>query len=251
MHNRNKKKSGAGPEGAPAWMVTYSDLVTLLLTFFVLLLSMANLDKLKFNAASESIKQAFGVLGEVEDASMSPPKFIQINPVYGNMVQRVYKHVQKDLARLQLNKDVQVVKKRGAVVLRVNDSVLFDFGSSMINPGAEPTLRKIAELLKSFPFLVRIEGHSDEDMVKSGGESVNWDMSIRRSVSVLKFYIANDLFPASRMSVAGYGSQRPLVPNNTKENRALNRRVEFVLESVNAYEDELPYLIDVRDQLPY
>jgi chemotaxis protein MotB len=232
-------------------MVTYSDLVTLLLTFFVLLLSMANLDKLKFNAASESIKQAFGVLGVVDDASMSPPKFIQINAVQGDMVQRVYKKLKKDIARLNLDENIKLVKKRGAVVLRVNDTVLFDFGSSRIKPGAKPTLRKIAELLKSFPFHVRIEGHSDKDMVKGDNELANWDMSVRRSVSVVKFYIANDLFPANRMSAAGYGSQRPLVPNDTKENRALNRRVEFVLESVNTYEDELPYLIDVRDHLPF
>ena len=72
-----------------------------------------------------------------------------------------------------------------------------------------------------------------------------------RSVSVLKYFQKNDLLPLNRMSAVGYGAEKPLVPNDSPENRAKNRRVEFVLESLGDYREELPYLIDANEQLPF
>ena len=72
-----------------------------------------------------------------------------------------------------------------------------------------------------------------------------------RASSVVKFFAAEKLFPLDRMAAVGYGSQRPIAPNDTPENRALNRRVEFILESMGGYTEKLPYLIDAREQLPF
>lgn len=245
-----KKKAKPCEVGAPAWMVTYSDLVTLLLTFFVLLLSMANLDQLKFNAASESIKQAFGVVGTVEDSPLSPPKLIQINPVQGDLIHQVYKRIEKEVTRLKLDKDIKLVKDRGAVVLRVNDSVLFDAGNADLKPAALSLLSKIADLVRPLPFHLRTEGHTD-DTPFGGGQLSNWDLSMIRAVNVVKYFAQNDLFPLDRISAAGYGSYKPVVPNDSPENRAMNRRVDFILESQGGYTEDLPYLIDVHDQFPF
>jgi chemotaxis protein MotB len=72
-----------------------------------------------------------------------------------------------------------------------------------------------------------------------------------RSIAVLRFFQENELLPLDRMSAVGYGDQHPIAPNDTPENRAKNRRVEFVLESIGDYREQLPYLIDANEQLPF
>jgi chemotaxis protein MotB len=243
----NKKKAKKSSEGAPAWMVTYSDLVTLLLTFFVLLLSMANTDPIKFLKVANSMRSAFGIIGNVDSVDIAP-KEINIAPLPDNdMAQRVYKRIQVQLNQLKLNKDITLVLDRGAVVLRVDNTLLFAPGRSDILPVALPMLRKIADLVRPLPFHLRTEGHTDS----VGDAEANWDLSMTRAVSVIKLFSKEKLLPLDRMAAVGYGSQRPIAPNDTPENRALNRRVEFILESMGSYTEQLPYLIDAREQLPF
>lgn len=244
MSGKKTKKAAAG---APAWMVTYSDLVTLLLTFFVLLLSMANMDPVKFLKVANSMRSAFGIIGNIESVDIAP-KIIYTAPVADkDMAQRVYKRLEMQINRLQLNKDITLVTDRGAVVLRVDNTLLFEPGRSVVKPEAYLILRKVAELVRPLPFHLRTEGHTDS----TGNENTNWDISMARAISVLKFFSTEKLFPLDRMSAAGYGSQHPIAPNDTPENQALNRRVEFILESTGSYTEELPYLIDAREQFPF
>lgn len=244
---RKEKKSAPG---APAWMVTFSDMVTLLLTFFVLLLSMANLDKIKFQNAASSIRGAFGVMSGSNPTSIAPPSVVEFAPIEDDYTARLYQKVQAIMARLKLDRDIELVKDRGAVVLRVKDSILFAAGSAALKPEAHQVLTKVAQMVRPLPLSLRIEGHSDDTPTGNDVFS-NWDLSIARSIAVLKFLGKENLLPLDRMSSVGYGAQKPLVPNTSAENRALNRRVEFVLESVGDYRDELPYLIDASDQLPF
>jgi chemotaxis protein MotB len=244
MNNKKTKKSA---EGAPAWMVTYSDLVTLLLTFFVLLLSMANMDPIKFLKVANSMRSAFGIIGKVETIDIAP-KVINIAPLPENdMAQRVYKRIQTQLNRLKLDRDITLVIDRGAVVLRVDNTLLFNPGRADIQPAAFPMLRHIADLVRPLPFHLRTEGHTDS----VGNEDANWDLSMDRATAVVKFLASEKLYPLDRMAAVGYGSQRPIAPNDTPENRALNRRVEFILESMGGYNEKLPYLIDAREQFPF
>jgi chemotaxis protein MotB len=151
------------------------------------------------------------------------------------------------LKELKLNKKVKLVKDRGAVVLRIDESILFSSGQKELSSEAYPVLRKVAELVRPLPLNLKVEGHTDD----RGNELANWDLSVSRSVSVLRFLASNQLVPLSRMSATGYGSQKPLFPNNSDRERALNRRVEFVLESQGDPNQELPYLIDAREQTPF
>jgi len=244
------RKPKSKPAGAPEWMVTYSDLVTLLLTFFVLLLSMASMDRIKFSAASSSLKGAFGIMGGKQQKEIAAPAIVDFAPVDDDMYQRVYKRVLNQLNRLRLDKTITLVQDRGAIVLRINDAILFDSGQTEVKPEAYPVLRKVAELVRPLPMNLKIEGHTDDVAVASGDRS-NWDISVMRAVSVLKFMQQEKLFPLDRMSAVGYGDQKPLASNDTPENRAMNRRVEFVLESMGTHQEQLPYLIDAKDQMPF
>ncbi|MBN2644254.1 MAG: flagellar motor protein MotB [Desulfuromonadaceae bacterium] len=247
MPKKKSKKSGGG---APEWMVTYSDMVTLLLTFFVLLLSMANMDQVKFNQAASSLRGAFGVFGGKDQKEISPPSLVEIAPIHDDLVQRLYTRIQSQMNRLRLDPSVKLVKDRGAVILRIDDAILFGAGQWELKPESHPVLRKVASLIQPLPLQARIEGHTD-DVPFSREDMSNWDLSVNRAISVLKFFQRNDLLPLDRMSAVGYGSQHPLVPNDTPENRSKNRRVEFVLESLGDYRQELPYLIDANEQQPF
>jgi chemotaxis protein MotB len=247
---KKKKKQDGGGGGAPAWMVTYSDMVTLLLTFFVLLLSMARLDKVLFRDAAGSLRGAFGVMNSTQNNEVAVPKIIEFSPIDDDYVARVYKRVQTHIKRLKLDRDIELVKDRGAVILRVKDSILFDSGSVVVKSDAHPVLQKISQLVKPLPFGLRIEGHTD-NVPPTGGNLTNWDISMMRAVNVLKFFVQEDIFPLHRMSAVGYGAQKPVVQNDSPEQRNLNRRVEFVMESLNEYRSELPYLIDANEQAPF
>ncbi len=133
------------------------------------------------------------------------------------------------------------------MVLRIDESILFVSGQKELNQEAYPILRKVAELVRPLPLNLKVEGHTDD----RGDELANWDLSVGRAVSVLRFLAGNQLVPLTRMAATGYGSQKPLFPNNSDRERALNRRVDFVLESQGDPNQQLPYLIDARDQAPF
>lgn len=244
------KKPKEEPAGAPAWMVTFSDMTTLLLTFFVLLLSMSKTDQIKFQAAAGSLRGAFGVLSSADKTEIAPPQVVNSVPIYDDFVSRVYKRLLSHINRLRIDKDIELVKDRGAVVLRINSAILFDVGETTLKPQAGPLLHKVAELVRPLPMNLRIEGHTDNQPTRNPQLS-NWDISVARAVSVLKYLGREKLLPLDRMAAVGYGDTRPLVANDTPEHRALNRRVEFVLENMGNQQQSLPYLIDAREQLPF
>jgi len=241
------KKEKKAPAGAPMWMVTFSDMVTLLLTFFVLLMSMASMDQVKFSKASSSLAGAFGVLASSNSTTASIPRVVTYAPVDDDLTSRVYRRLRSKVHDLKLNKEITLVKDRGAVILRIEEAVLFKSGERSLNPAAQPILQKVAELVRPLPFTMKIEGHTDDQ----GDELANWDLSVARAVSVLRYLASKQLLPLNRLAATGYGSQKPLFPNNSEAERALNRRVEFVLESQGGPNDELPYLIDATEQAPF
>ena len=230
-----KERKVDAPAGAPAWMVTYSDLVTLLLTFFVLLLSMASMDPVRFTEASSSLKDAFGMHKEpahVEFAIpvLPSPPITQFSPVQIQTTEKVYEKVKSQIDSLRLNDDIGLLKKDDeSIILRINESVLFGPGQSEIVPKSFPILRNVADIIRPLPMNVRIEGHTDDIPVQDS-QYGNWDLSVARSVSVLRYFTHSDLLPLDRMSAVGYGKDRPVVANIDKTTRAQNRRVDFVLK---------------------
>ncbi len=229
-----EKKLKCPPAGAPAWMVTYSDLVTLLLTFFVLLLSMASMDPVKFTKASSSIKDAFGVHAspshiEFAIPILPSPPITTFSPIQEQTSKKLYEKIKAQIESLRLKEDVAVLKRDdGSIVLRVKESILFKPGQAKISLTSYPALRTIADIINPLPMSLRIEGHTDDARI-AGNSFANWDLSVDRSVSVLRFFSQSDLLPLDRMSSVGYGKDRPLVPNKDEAGRALNRRVDFVL----------------------
>lgn len=224
--------------GAPAWMVTFSDLVTLLLTFFVLLLSMANMEQVKFAEASASIRSAFGGRSLPAPSQFSipiipSPPVSRFTPIQNEMAAKIYKRIQSQLKSDNIPEDVELIKKEDdTIILRVNETVLFQKGSATVSPNAYPILRSLADIIRPLPMRLRIEGHTDTTPITKRKIS-NWNLSVDRAVAVMRFFKKSDLLPLDRMAAIGYGPERPVVPNTTPENMAQNRRVDFVLRTNN------------------
>jgi len=225
-------------EGAPAWLATFSDLATLLLTFFVLLLSFAQLDVAQFQDALGSIRDAFGVQhmtrGRFEALSSTPVSLSDM-PNSGNaaMTQgetQALEDVKQMVHEQGLDEDVDVVLSDRGVVIRIRDTVLFPSGTDALMPEARPVLSKVGELAQVFTRGVIIEGHTDDRPIHTARFPSNWELSGARASQVLRFVVQESHVDRSRVSIAGYADTHPLVHNDSDAHRARNRRVEFVFE---------------------
>lgn len=219
------KKCPECPKGAPMWMTTFSDMTTLLLTFFVLLLSMANFDKVK-------MEQSFGILagssGIMTNPSVSP--LSQMNIVAKRSIkdtvskteEQIESQVKSMMHGQNMDNMISVVKTDKGLSVRILDSALFRSGSAELLPQAGPILDRIINIVKDSSYYINIEGHTDD----TGSPDLNWKLSTERSLSVIDYFVKADFNPV-RLSASGYGQYHPILPNITDRNRSMNRRVEI------------------------
>lgn len=232
-------------EGAPAWLATMGDLMSLLLVFFVLMLSFANTDKQLFLEAMGSIQNALGVNedtpGHFERKSTSMIEWSEKNSTpfleiverdaasaAPTMDQKIMQQVQQSIAENNLSRIVEAESSERGVIVRVKGGALFKPGSDKLLPVSFVFLDEVIRITEEFPYELSIEGHTDDSPISTPRFPTNWHLATARSIAVLRYMIdAGDVDP-SRIAAAGYGSTRPLVPNESDESRAANRRVEFV-----------------------
>lgn len=224
-----------GEEGAPAWMATFSDMATLLLTFFILLLSFANMDVVQFREMMGSIREAFGVQHEnpgsfqarattivhiAEGGSPMNPSVLQHSPIVQQLLRRLREQGLDSVVDVQMN--------RRGVSLRIRDGVLFQSGSDQLLPGGVPLLDGLADIAADMEQDLAIEGHTDDRPISNSRFPSNWELSAGRATAVLRHLTENNGIDRERMSIAGYADTRPVADNGTPEGRARNRRVEFI-----------------------
>ncbi len=238
--SRRKRKVDEVNEGAPAWMTTYGDMVTLLLCFFVLLFSFSEIDAQKFQAIVQSFQGSLGVL----DSGKTIESEDYISGSFDNeLVARQLKEMEdfKDLeGRLKhyleeknLDADVLVNLETRGLVLRFQDNILFHSGMANIREEFKEILLAISDFLMEPEFEsknVRIEGHTDTVPVDpSGPYETNWELSVARASNVVRFLIEEAQLDPVRFSASGYGKYQPVAPNDTRENKSKNRRVDIVI----------------------
>ncbi len=220
------------PKGAPKWMTTFSDLVTLLLTFFVLLLSMANFDKVKIYQFLGVMAGGVGILEfqtPINLAEINTVTRIATKEAVEDSVKRVQEVLEDTVRSQNLEKMISIIKTDKGISIRIMDAVFFTTNSARLLESAKPILDKIIMIVEETPYSLNIEGHTDDTPV--GRDSFfNWELASDRAVSVVR-YFSEEGFDPRRLSSSGYGEYHPLVPNITSENRARNRRVEINLIS--------------------
>ncbi len=237
--NKNLESPEETPEGAPEWMVTYGDMVTLLLCFFVLLFSMSSVEKDKFEAIAQSLKSAIGnenvpmagtTVGLKMDESKEKPKQNAVDEL-GGMVQKEAQKIDSEVKEFifanKLGGQVKTKVDEKGYVITISDIILFNPGKAVIEDSATDLLKKINDLLQKFPYNVRVEGHTDNTPIKNAIYPSNWELSTGRACEVVRFFIEHGI-PPQRLSAEGFAEYRPVTNNDSPESRASNRRVEII-----------------------
>jgi len=218
--------------GAPEWMATYSDMMTLLLCFFVLLFSFATLDVQKFKAIAQSMNGSLGVLDSGMTLSMEPlvNSFPADSPTEEvEEFQKLYEEMNEYVEENNLESRITLRLDERGLLVRFMDNVLFDSGKADLTPGAKEIINKVAEIIKKNDKNVRIEGHTDNVPINTYRFPSNWELSTTRAVNVVKYLIEENGMEPYRLSASGYSDQHPVDDNNNAAGRQKNRRVDMVI----------------------
>ncbi|MCJ7615180.1 MAG: flagellar motor protein MotB [Desulfobacterales bacterium] len=226
----NEEKKGAG------WLTTFNDLITLLMVFFVLLFTMSTIDVKKLKEVQYGLQSAIGVLKEGQRVSVEviePPIPPDVESVTTpeEIEEEVPDEIRDFVKAFDSEPEITATYTKKGVLITLSDTVLFQFGMADINPESFPVLDKIAAIISKTSESVRVEGHTDNvPVVHSKRFPSNWELSIKRAINVVKYFVEIGKIPPQRLSAVGYGESKPLFPNDTTEHRAGNRRVEMLLE---------------------
>jgi chemotaxis protein MotB len=229
--------SGHDSGGSLRWLLTYADMITLLMAFFIMMYSMSVINISKFHNVAIAIRSGFGgVMPGQSRSILSTDGQISFkpSPLAGDttgVAWQVVKPLQAYINQTpSAKKTVRVyVDRRGLVVSLRSDKVLFDPGRAEIKAQAYPIMTRIAGVIRSVANEVRVEGHTCNLPTKSVLFASNWELSTTRATNVVRYMIDKQGIPAARLSAAGYADTRPLGPNDTEEHRRRNRRVDFVI----------------------
>lgn len=232
-------------ENLERWLLTYADLITLLLAFFVVMYSMSQLDAKKFGKMAEALN---GVLKGGDNLVQTATK----NQKTGHgvlklgdlaMIQQALDEKFGELRRTQApmtdesttappvpqQTEIQTEITERGLVVHILESALFRVGSADLEPRAVEILQTVGSNLKELPNHVRIEGHTDDRPISTARFPSNWELSSARATSVVRFFIDQAGISPDRISALGYGEFRPMIPNTSIENRSKNRRVDIVI----------------------
>ncbi|MES9871069.1 MAG: type VI secretion system protein TssL, long form [Sedimenticola sp.] len=264
------------PEGLPAWLATFADLMSLLMCFFVLLLSFATIDAVRFKKMAESMKDAFGVQREIPAAEIvmgtsvikqefSPSTIPEPSPIdevrqqttdvekqhldmkeaMEAAAEQIQQEVEQQAAELQeaLKEEIEenlvsVETEEARVIIRIQEKGSFPSGTDRLNPGFYDVMDRISEAVVNSPGRVVVAGHTDNIPIRTERFRSNWELSSARAVTVLQALLQNPNVDAGRLVVEGHADSKPLESNDSAEGRAKNRRVELVIERADDIEQE-------------
>ncbi|QTP55329.1 OmpA family protein [Billgrantia sulfidoxydans] len=199
------------------WLVSYLDVLTLLITLFVLLLSLAGNGQ-----AIEGSRQ-----GGETSARVTPQAEAAARMVAGTGLKPRHDGLEPRFPGLEIE-GVSVTEGQQGITLRIDDNLLFDSGQAVLTGQGREVLSRLRDILVSFEGEISVEGHTDSIPIASSRFPSNWELSSGRAIAVLR-YLADQGLPAERLRAVGYAETRPLVSNATPEGRAANRRVELLL----------------------
>lgn len=220
--------------GMMRWLLTYSDLITLLMVFFVVMYAISSVDNKKYNALRTSLQTALRTTGA--GASLVMP-YAGTNPidlpgVVGTQEKenaQFARIIQEVQGRVQNPQTLAFIVDERGLTIRFLDNVLFDLGKAELRPDARQLLGPVAQALAEVDNYVRVEGYTDDLPINTVQYPSNWELSAARAINVTRYLIQQYGLDPKRFSSLGYGEYRPLYPNTSEENRQKNRRVDIVI----------------------
>ena len=218
-------------KGAPGWMVTFGDMMALLLTFFVLLLSMSQFERVKFEKAVGSLKDTFGVQRVQQiNAWPSGNTMVAIEFQQEIVLVRIKEKLELHLSSMIDNGEAELAETDEGFLIRINVSALFEPGTLKLHNDVKPQLQQIANLLAEMPNLVRVVGHTSNQPPPEDSVFLdNWTLSSAYAAAAVNFFSQEGGVDAQRLQARGMGQYSPLEDNETKEGRARNERLEILI----------------------
>lgn len=234
MRRKPREETNSGG----AWLTTYADMVTLLLAFFVLLFAFSAVDEGRFSAIISAFQGYFGILDRgtlsVEDPVVLP---FDSSEMARQQLQTLYEELTVLIESEGIGGIELQMEERGLIV-RFAEQVFFDLGEATLKPEAQKIITSVSEILRGLPNPLRVEGHTDNWPIRTARFPSNWELSVHRATNVVRYLIAEEGFDPQKLSAVGYSEYRPIRPNDTAENRALNRRVDIVILSIDLWDYE-------------
>lgn len=237
-----KRKHDEAHENEERWLVTYADMITLLMVFFIVMFSMANTDLKKFETVAEALGNAFNVLGTspgqsiIGDNRSAGSSRNGATPFsFGALParQRDFVQVSTELAgaaqQLGLDSAIDVRMNMEGIIISLSDAMVFEPGSAELRPEALPVLDTVGNILKSTNNEVRVEGNTDDIPTNSPLYPTNWELSVARAVSIVRYLTEEVGIDPQRLSAAGNAEFNPMVPNDSRANRKINRRADIIM----------------------
>ena len=268
-----KKRQEEPPKGSPAWMATFSDLMNLLLCFFVLLFSMSTVDAQKFELIASSFSQSFSIftagataigdgvlisngvsqLNELDDYINSMGKSAEASSKDTDDLQEMTERldaeklkkseelaekIEEAMEEQSLSREVDMEVTSQYVQLSLKGALLFDSGSSQLRPESLPIMDKVGLILERYAAgTIEIEGHTDNVPMSSRRYENNNELSAARALSVFDYMMETTNLDPARIKTSGRGEYVPIADNSTEEGRAKNRRVEIrIYNEISSFE---------------
>ena len=263
--------------GLPPWMATFADMMSLLMCFFVLLLSFAEVDAVRFKKMADAMKDAFGVQREVpmnevvmgtsvvmQEFSPGKPEptpiqelkqqtsdvekqFLDVKDKSADkmdldvakaaMQEKLEQETKAQAEELKRKLDKEItaglleVETAGTkIIIRIQEKGSFPSGSANLDPDFYAVISKITDVIANTPGRIIVAGHTDDVPISTKRFRSNWELSSARAVTVVHAMLSNAAVDEKRFLVEGFADSQPLVPNDSKAHRALNRRVELIIQ---------------------
>jgi len=258
-----RKKRHPAHANHERWLVSYADFITLMFAFFVVMFSSSQVDKRKVGRLALAMQVAFEKFGIFESSNsrmplsntqdmpfsdtqlvenqklrealgrlVSSPRELPSDQFAMAVLKQLRSEIEKALApQIKLN-EVAVTARHDGLVLSLREVGFYDSGSATLKADAVPAFSKLAAVLVSRPYPLRIEGHTDNVPIHSSAFASNWQLSTARATNIIELFITRYGFSPERLSAGGYAEFHPVASNATPQGRALNRRVDIVILSL-------------------
>jgi chemotaxis protein MotB len=227
---RGGEKEAMESAGMMRWLLTYADMITLLLALFIILFAISNISAVKFNRLARTIAGGFSNTSPANNPPSGGTPGEHRGAADEANMGAVKAQLDKYIAEQKLQSKVQTrIDKQGLVITLLSDKAYYDSGSADLRPETKQLLDVVAGQLRGVRNAVRVEGSTDNVPIATYAYPTNWELSAARATGVTRYLVEHDKIVPTRISFAGYGQFHPKLPNDTDAHRQQNRRVDIVI----------------------
>lgn len=239
-------------ENSERWLLTYSDLITLLMIFFVVMYTMSSVDQEKYSKAAESFKGVFsgstyvigegGGIGPLPNGITQPSDEVANNsetPTQGiSDTAALQEKIQGYLKNSKLDDKVKMSVEPKGLIIRFEDNILFDSGKADLLPQYKDNLLEIGRMAQVLDNDIVVEGHTDNVPIHNSEFESNWELAAMRAINVIDMLVAEGGLKPEKLSAVSYGEYKPIASNDTLQGKAKNRRIDIIVLNKNFYKED-------------